>query len=142
VRRETLKGSAVDLRFNGSRYKDLKISLPGRFQSQNAALALAAVEEVNGLGQFRLSERSMRTGLGKIQDLTGLQGRLSLWQRKPQVILDVAHNPDGVRHLVAALKHLKIEDLILVFGIMKDKDHLAIVRGVSSLRLNVQPVHF
>jgi dihydrofolate synthase/folylpolyglutamate synthase len=120
-----------------SRHKNLKISLAGRFQIRNAALAIATIEQVNKSAKFQLSERSIRSGLSKIQELAGLTGRLSLIQQKPPVILDVAHNPDGVTQLVAALRRLGIENPIIVFGVMKDKDHEAMVRSLEPIAVEV-----
>jgi len=137
VRHESLKGSVLDLMVGKSRHKNLKISLAGRFQIRNAALAIATIEQVNKSAKFQLSERSIRSGLSKIQELAGLTGRLSLIQQKPPVILDVAHNPDGVTQLVAALRRLGIENPIIVFGVMKDKDHEAMVRRLEPIAVEV-----
>lgn len=137
IRHESLKGSVFDLLVGKSRHKNLKISLAGRFQIRNAALAIATIEQVNKSAKFQLSERSMRSGLSKIQELAGLTGRLDLIQQKPPVILDVAHNADGVTQLVAALRHLGIENLIIVFGVMKDKDHVAMVRSLEPIAVEV-----
>ena len=137
VRNESLKGTIVHLKVGKSRYESLNISLPGRFQIRNAALALATIDQVSNASEFRLSDRSIRAGLSKIQDLTGLAGRLSLIQQKPPIIVDVAHNPDGMIQLVAALKRLGIKDLVLVFGVMKDKDQVAMVRSVEPIAAEV-----
>jgi len=137
ARHESLKGSVFDLMVGKSRHKNLKISLAGRFQIRNAALAIATIEQVNKSAKFQLSERSIRSGLSKIQELAGLTGRLSLIQQKPPVILDVAHNPDGVIQLVAALRRLGIENPIIVFGVMRDKDHEAMVRSLEPIAVEV-----
>ena len=137
VHSESLKGTTVDVKAEGVRYKNLKLSLPGRFQIRNAALALRTAGVVGKGGAFEISERAIRAGLRTVQALTGLEGRLGLIQEKPRIVLDVAHNPDGVGKLVVALKALAIKEVVLVFGVMKDKDHVAMLQLLEPLTREV-----
>ncbi|MBM4160966.1 MAG: bifunctional folylpolyglutamate synthase/dihydrofolate synthase [Ignavibacteria bacterium] len=137
LRSESLKGSTVDVNAEGLRYKNLKISLPGRFQIRNTALALSTAGVVGKGGAFAVSESAIRKGLSTIQACTGLEARLSLVREKPRIVLDVAHNPDGIEKLVAALKTLGIKEVVLVFGVMKDKDHVAMLQYLESITREV-----
>ncbi|MFH0885215.1 MAG: folylpolyglutamate synthase/dihydrofolate synthase family protein [Candidatus Micrarchaeota archaeon] len=91
----------------------LRISLAGRHQAKNAALAVAMAEEL-GVG-----EEMIRGGLAK----TKHPGRLQIICREPLVVADGAHNPDGIRALVESMDIYPREKLVCVFSALKDKDY-------------------
>jgi dihydrofolate synthase/folylpolyglutamate synthase len=79
----------------------LALALRGRHQLANASLALAALELVNEY--FPVPQVALRYGLETVQ----WPGRLELISERPLVILDGAHNPEGVRALADALIELR-----------------------------------
>jgi dihydrofolate synthase/folylpolyglutamate synthase len=94
------------------------VGLPGLFQIENAAVALAALREVERAGLTVTSE-ARRRGLAGVQ----WPGRLEVASRDPLVVLDSAHNPYSVEKLVESLETLVGKrPLIFVFGCMADKD--------------------
>jgi dihydrofolate synthase/folylpolyglutamate synthase len=101
-------------------YDDLSVGLRGDHQLFNAALALCALELLSPAG-FPVREYEVRKGLASVQ----WPARLELIRKpgQPLVLIDGAHNPDGVGTLVSYLKnHFVNRKKILVFGVMKDKD--------------------
>lgn len=93
----------------------LKIQLLGRHQVINAACALAAREQ---LAEVPFSEEAARAGLAAAR----WPGRLEVVSREPLVILDGAHNTDGIQALREALPELiQGRKLYLVVGILADK---------------------
>ncbi len=107
----------------------LRTNLLGRHQFQNAALALAAVELLQQQG-FHLPEAVIRQGLGEVR----WPGRLELAAQQPRLILDGAHNPAAAATLAQALRRdLTYRRLILVLGIMADKDIKGILRRLLPL---------
>lgn len=118
------------------RYQGLKktltglyTNLVGRHQYRNAAVALAAVEVLQEHG-FDLPESVIRQGLQQVK----WPGRLEVVSTQPQIILDGAHNPAAAATLAAALKRdLSYRRLILVLGIMADKDIGGILRRLLPL---------
>lgn len=99
-------------------------SLPGRFQLQNAATALAALEAVDRrLPVDRAAlERGLRTA--------GIAGRLQILQGPVERILDVAHNPQGVRELAGFLGERPCGGVThAVFGMLRDKNLEAALRA-------------
>jgi len=121
--------------------EDLTVSLPGRHQYRNAAVALAALEVLKHK-EFPVTEEALREGLAH----THWQGRLERVSQDPRVILDGAHNPAAARSLAQALKqeHLKGRRF-LVMGIMADKDGEAILASLLPLAQTViftQPRYF
>ena len=131
IRQMSLDHTTADVKVGGTSYRKLRLSLPGSFQLKNAALAIATIQELNRSGTFRITERLIRSGLSRVQELTGLSGRLSLVWRNPRVIVDVAHNADGTKQLAASLRDLGLSNLILVFGVVKDKDFSTMARALE-----------
>ncbi len=113
----------------GRAEKDLEPALMGRHQLRNAALALAVVELL-GRGGFAVSSEHIREGLKQ----TRWPGRMQIVSHKPLIILDGAHNPEAIRILVEAMRDaFKWKRLILVLGVMGDKDIPKIIRRVVPL---------
>jgi dihydrofolate synthase/folylpolyglutamate synthase len=114
-------------------YRGVKISTAGEFQLRNAGTALLAVEIASRRGKFGIDERAIRKGFATIQENSGLCARLSVIERNPLLIADVAHNPDAVQMLVHALRHLGLDRLVVVFGVLKDKNFRAMVISLSQI---------
>lgn len=128
-RKKSLKGTHTDIIVNGITFRNIFISLPGLFQVRNAALAIVSTKTLSGNGDLKITDGNIRDGLGNIQTLTGIESRMSMIKSNPVVIADVAHNPEAIKHQIEALNDLRINDVVLVFGIMKDKD----IRSVAKL---------
>jgi len=100
-------------------WTDLRPGLSGRYQTDNAALVLAACEILiqNGVN---LSADHMREGLLRNR----WPGRLELVCQSPQVILDGAHNLDAARVLADYLSEkMSGQKIIMVMGILDDKPY-------------------
>lgn len=92
-------------------------ALHGRHQLRNTALAIAASVELNRLG-IAVTPTAIERGVRE----TRWPGRLQVIQGRPEILLDVAHNPDGAWALRAALSHsYPDKKLVFVFGAMRDK---------------------
>lgn len=97
----SISGTTGNFDFNGKQQilQGLQISLNGRHQLDNAAAAIQAVLLL-GLRGTRVTGTAIKNGLA----LTSWPGRFELVHKKPDVILDSAHNPAGVHSLVQAFK--------------------------------------
>lgn len=109
-------GRMITVRTPRARYEDVYVSLFGAHQGQNAALAVAAFE---ALVEQELDE-TVLGALGEVQ----LPARFEVVSRQPLVVIDGAHNPDG---LASAAETLADEFSVLgtatwVVGMMGDKD--------------------
>lgn len=71
---------------------------------------------------WKIDQENVETGLDKINELTGLKGRLQTIQNQPLIIADVSHNADGLKVLFEQVSELCKGTLHLVFGSVKDKD--------------------
>ncbi|MCK5571874.1 MAG: hypothetical protein KAJ12_03905, partial [Bacteroidetes bacterium] len=122
----------------GSRMKDVKLGLEGPHQRTNAQLALAALEVLlrrrSVARRFsRITDRSIRAAFRNVKRNTGLAGRLQRAGKGNSVLLDVAHNPDGMRMLVRALGRRQGDRFTVVFGAMKDKDYSAMLSELAPI---------
>ncbi len=107
----------------------LHLNLSGLHQIMNAATALGAMEILEDLG-YPVSTEAMIGGLREVH----WPGRLEMVRSSPRVVLDGAHNPAGARALREALeKEFHYDRLILLFGIMKDKDMKTILQTLAPL---------
>jgi dihydrofolate synthase / folylpolyglutamate synthase len=129
----SLRGTLLDFSAGKTSYKEVKVSLPGRFQLDNLAVALATVQVLNESGKLSVNEISVRAGLSSIQQATGLSGRLSVIRESPLVISDVAHNSDAIRNLCDTWKRLKLRKPIVVCGVVRDKDYSSMVRELARI---------
>jgi len=108
------------------RLKDIQLGLAGTYQHRNAALALSVIELLERRG-FRVSEDHIREGLKNAH----WPGRLQVVSRNPLMILDGAHNPGAIRCLSEAVRGgFRYRRLILVLGVMADKDVRGVLRGI------------
>ena len=91
-----LGGRAITLRTPYEHYEEVLVSLHGIHQGVNAATAIITAEAFLGRG---LGEEVVRATLRSAR----MPGRMELISRKPMIVVDGAHNPAGVRALVATL---------------------------------------
>jgi dihydrofolate synthase/folylpolyglutamate synthase len=100
------------------------IALAGPHQAGNAALAAAALRLLRGAG-VAVAEESIARGIAPAR----WPGRL---ERVDGVLLDGAHNADGAAALAAALAALYPgRPAEIVFGVLADKDHAAMLRALA-----------
>ena len=100
---------------------DLETDLRGMRQQENARTAFVGLYLVKGTFPD-LSDSNIRSGLRKVLDNTGLQGRWQTLQGTPKVILDIAHNEDSVKALLVNLGKELYTDLHFVLGTVNDKE--------------------
>ncbi|OGR89201.1 MAG: hypothetical protein A2992_10105 [Elusimicrobia bacterium RIFCSPLOWO2_01_FULL_59_12] len=109
--------------------RTLTLGLMGRYQLDNAALALAAFETLQKQG-WKITEASLRNGMARVN----WPGRFQLETlTEPRVLFDGAHNPPALQRLLDALKASPWHRTpkTFVFGVYRDKDYsrlLAMIR--------------
>jgi dihydrofolate synthase / folylpolyglutamate synthase len=100
--------------------------LKGSYQEKNLVTILKSVEQLKKLEVLnfskKLSEDSIREGLGNIQGLTNLIGRWHFLGVQPSIIADSAHNEGGLGYAMKQLLETPHKDLHLVIGVVNDKD--------------------
>ncbi|MDH5641532.1 MAG: Mur ligase family protein, partial [Nitrospira sp.] len=114
------------------RIEGLRCRLAGRHQLENAACALALIEAA-GLSNRLLDETAVRKGMESVI----WEGRLEILEEDPPVLLDGAHNPAAAvvlaRYLEEFLASHPNSRIILVWGMMRDKDQRAFIEPLLPL---------
>jgi dihydrofolate synthase / folylpolyglutamate synthase len=139
------EGSAV-VKMNTRGYKlaSLRLGHKGQHQVANASIAVLAAEIAAKEGRLdRITPAVMVRGLRNVVKNTGLEGRMqSLIHNGVQVMLDVAHNPDGMKALADSLSARGAIYPVAVFGIVQDKNARAVLdelRRVAEFLVVVEP---
>ncbi|MCD4689907.1 bifunctional folylpolyglutamate synthase/dihydrofolate synthase [bacterium] len=123
-------GSVFDFEYREYAYRSLGLSMLGRHQVGNAATALIAVHELSRTGLFTVSEPAVRDGLADAMSM----GRLQILDRRPTVVVDVAHNTDAARALSQAINEVfEYGRVIVVLGLMSDKDAGGFIGALSEI---------
>ncbi len=97
------------------------LDLPGIYQVKNLVTILTAIDQLRK-GGWMIPENAIRDGLKHTKKITGLHGRWEIIQQRPMVVLDVAHNEDGIRQIVEQLELTDYHDLHIVIGMVADKE--------------------
>lgn len=109
--------------FDYEGYRKLEIKLAGKFQIDNAVLALETVRSLEQSG-FHVGEKAIREGLGAAVWL----GRFSVIKKKPLFIVDGAHNADAAQKLADSIEfYFTNKRIIYIMGILKDKEYDKII---------------
>lgn len=117
-------GQTVTIRAVAGEYDELNLPVHGEYQAENAALAVAAVEAFLGGGAQRIMDDVVRASFADFSS----PGRLQIVSRDPLTILDAAHNEDGARSLVKAMKDsFGSPYAVAVISILAEKNARAIL---------------
>lgn len=120
-------GQLVTIQGIAGRYPDLLVPLHGAHQAQNAAVAVAALEAFFG-GEKELGFDVLQEGFAEVTS----PGRLEVVRTAPTIVVDAAHNPDGIKVSAAALQEaFTFTRLVPVVGILKEKDAEEILRQLK-----------
>jgi dihydrofolate synthase/folylpolyglutamate synthase len=114
-----LKAEVVNNRKN--EHHIYTLDLPGVYQTKNIVTVLEAVHQLQ-LKDWEIKQTHVDSALKKVKHLTGLHGRWEKIKDDPTVIIDVAHNVDGIKQLMEQLELVSYNELHLVIGFVKDKD--------------------
>lgn len=117
---ETLQsGEKFSLEMLTSTLTDLLITMIGYHQVKNASLAAMAAVYLQQQGEAAIEEGHIRQGLRAAKWI----GRFEKMSDNPLVIIDGAHNLQGVESLVSTLRlHYEDKNIHLIFSCLKDKD--------------------
>lgn len=133
VTKSTVDGQEFSLCTPVRTYENLHLKLVGCHQVVNAATAVAAVEILERYG-YSISPETIAAGLAGAQ----WPARLEMVSINPAVLLDGAHNLHGAESLRKALSEVySYERLILVFGMLGDKEREKVVAQLAPLAKTV-----
>jgi dihydrofolate synthase/folylpolyglutamate synthase len=125
--------NTFDYRSSGMSLTGLRPAMIGAHQIKNASLAIRSVEELIGKG-YKISPEAIRLAI----ETTRFPGRFELLRQNPDVIIDGAHTPEGMRLLKSALLKLyPSRKIFLLLGILKDKNVDTLVRTIVPIAQKV-----
>lgn len=100
-------------------------ALRGECQLSNAACAIAALDALHV--RLPVTAQDIRRGLAEVE----LAGRCQVLPGRPQIVLDVAHNPQAAVELARNLGNMGFAHATwAVFGMMADKDIAGVVEAL------------
>ncbi|MHB1393957.1 MAG: bifunctional folylpolyglutamate synthase/dihydrofolate synthase [Clostridia bacterium] len=125
----SMGGQIIDFKYKDYDIRDMKLPLIGDHQLNNAAVALAAIAELHSMGHT-IEGSAVRKGIETVK----WPCRLSIVSTEPLILIDGAHNEDGINSLQAALsKYFSSRKIIFVIGMLKDKDYGYAIRKLMPM---------
>lgn len=132
VRAEGISPASFSYHGSALSLPNLSCPLRGRHQITNAATALAAIEAARERG-LTVDAPAVRRGLARVQ----WEGRLEVVKARPSMFVDGAHNPAGADVLADFVREERARRpgrrLVIIFGILADKDLKGIIERVGTL---------
>lgn len=107
-----------------SKLPDYPTSLIG-YQRANFDTVMATISELR-LAGWNISQQDIERGIKNLRQNTGFIGRLEIVGTDPLIILDCAHNPEGITKTVESVRELQQGKLFILYGTSADKDISAI----------------
>jgi dihydrofolate synthase / folylpolyglutamate synthase len=115
----TATGQSVAVSGLAGEYGPYQSPVYGAHQSQNLAVAVAAVEAFLGGGTMAIADDILRSAISDVSS----PGRLQLIKTDPAILLDGAHNPAGSKILSEALRsEFSDKPLVAVIAVLAEKD--------------------
>jgi dihydrofolate synthase / folylpolyglutamate synthase len=100
---------------------ELFCDLGGHYQQANLRSVLATVLELRTQG-WAIPDSAISAGLARVRQLSGFRGRWDVLQREPLLVVDGAHNPEGLETLFSQVRQLGPRALHIVCGTVNDKE--------------------
>ena len=123
-----VKSTLEKQRFSYGEYKNLEISLAGRYQIDNAVTAVEVIRALDKKG-YPVSEKALRAGLLR----TTWPGRFQILCKKPIFIADGAHNRDAAKRLAETIRfYFTNRRIIYIMGMLRDKEQEEVIRQTYS----------
>jgi len=98
-----------------------QLDLAGIYQTRNIKTVLQAIHILQQKG-WNIDDNHIQAAFSSVKKLTGLQGRWEVIHQEPTIVLEVAHNEEGMRQMLQHLQLLSYNHLHIVFGMVKDKE--------------------
>lgn len=116
---------------------DVLLPLLGEHQILNLSVAMKAIEVLNNR---QIVDISIESIIKSIKNVTW-KGRLEVLSNNPYVVIDGAHNIQGIKTLSRNIKkYFKYENLHLILGILADKDVNEMIKIITPMAKQVYAV--
>ena len=122
----------IDFDLN-NRIISVEHSLLGDHQVKNTLVALNVIDKFSQVVK-PISDETIKSGIFKTKWI----GRMEVMRNNPLVVIDGAHNLDGIRSLKSSVsKYFNYNNIVLVLGILGDKEVEKMVSDISSISKKV-----
>ncbi len=107
--------------------ENFTLDLNGLYQTKNLCTVLLAEKILQQQG-FTISNKAKKEALAQSKKLTGLRGRWDVIAENPTLVLDVAHNEDGIKQVLQQVQWISANNsndarqLHFIMGMVKDKE--------------------
>ena len=119
VASQTLEGTVFSVKNKSMSLEKVELPLLGSYQISNCVTVLEACRVLKKRG-LQLSEETVRRGLKNAH----WAGRMEICRKEPLVILDGAHNEDGIHQLAKSLSvYFRDKKVTLILGVLGDKEY-------------------
>lgn len=117
-----------------SKYDKIEISMLGEHQIRNASSAIMAIDVLQNNYGIKIKQDDIKNGLIKAYK----PGRIERISTDPFILIDGAHNVEGIKSLVHTMKsHFSNKNIIVVFSALKDKNVLEMVSELKNISNNI-----
>ncbi len=126
------KGSFTGLEKQAFTYKGevYEISLLGKYQMENAVVAIEALHTLQKSGYDQITEQKIKKGLLQTQ----WKGRFSVIAQKPYFVVDGAHNVAGAKKLAESIQfYFTNRRIIYIMGMFRDKEYDKVIQLTAPL---------
>lgn len=107
-----------------------EISLLGKYQIENAVIALKAIEELRAMGYGKITDGKIKKGLIETQ----WKGRFTLIADKPYFVVDGAHNVAAAKKLVHSMQfYFTNRKIVYIMGMFRDKEYEKVIQITAPL---------
>jgi dihydrofolate synthase/folylpolyglutamate synthase len=129
---EILKRNEAGIEFRFEKQK-FKFPVIGDYQLNNLRTSLAAIKILSQKSSLKISKSNIQKGLSNIKANSNFYGRFDTIKLSPKIVTDVSHNEQAFENIAVNLKYFKYKNLIVLFGMMKDKNYQKCLNILSKL---------
>ncbi|PGT88153.1 MULTISPECIES: bifunctional folylpolyglutamate synthase/dihydrofolate synthase [Bacillaceae] len=124
------RGEIFTVETEGYFFENLKIQMRGQHQTKNAALAVSALHYLRESNKLTISDDQIYKGLLRAT----WKGRFEQVNSNPVIIVDGAHNHEGIESLIETItSHYSDKNIHILFSALKDKEYEEMIDRLSSI---------
>lgn len=133
---ENIKRFPHQICFDYGLLKDIRISQGAMYQTKNAALAIETCLYLRNQQKLQIEDQHIYEGISS----TIWEGRYEIFCKKPLLMIDGAHNKEGIDALVESLEG--ISDLHILFSVLEDKQFNQMLDRLKQVSNHIMVTNF